>query len=230
MGEEGHSYREILSFYYPGTRLGVSAQGIPWQQLANEDVALLTTRPDRDRSLLTLATGFIHESEENTGLLFRASPRLKIYPTVAAFRNSTGEPGWVAASTRGRTIQMQPSDVLREAGTLESTIRHELLHMLIDSYALPGTPLWFREGLVLYLTTPNAASKQSENVDDLKSLEKALRAPTSEEELRHAYAGARTRVAQLARQHGKEALLNWVQNGLPPELTVSGGAQRSGAR
>ena len=65
----------------------------------------------------------------------------------------------MAASTRGRTIQMQPSDVLREAGTLESTIRHELLHMLIDSYALPGTPLWFREGLVLYLTAPNASSK-----------------------------------------------------------------------
>jgi len=229
MGEEGHSYREILSFYYPGTRLGVSAQGIPWQQLANEDVALLTTRPDRDRSLLTLATGFIHESEENTGLLFRASPRLKIYPTVTAFRNSTGEPGWVAASTRGRTIQMQPSDVLREAGTLESTIRHELLHMLIDSYALPGTPLWFREGLVLYLTAPNS-SKQSENVDDLQGLEKALRAPGSEEELRHAYACARTRVAQLARQHGKEALLDWVQNGLPAALTVSGAAQRSGGR
>jgi stage II sporulation protein D len=230
MGEEGHSYREILSFYYPGTRLGVSAQGIPWQQLANEDVTLLTTRPDRDRPLLTLATGFVHESEENTGLLYRASPRLKIYPTVAAFRNSTGEPGWVAASTRGRTIQMQPSDVLREAGTLESTIRHELLHMLIDSYALPGTPLWFREGLVLYLTAPNASAKQSDNVDDLKGLEKSLRAPASEEELRHAYAGARARVAQLVRQHGKAALLDWVQNGLPAELTVSGGAQRSGAR
>ncbi len=229
MGEEGHSYREILSFYYPGTRLGVSAQGIPWQQLANEDVALLTTRPDRDRPLLTLATGFIHESEESTGLLYRASPRLKIYPTVAAFRNSTGEPGWVAASTRGRTMQMQPSDVLREAGTLESTIRHELLHMLIDSYALPGTPLWFREGLVLYLSAPNVPLMHSPDSADLKNLEKVLRSPESEEELRHAYAGARARVAQLARQHGKDALLDWVQNGLPPELTADG-AQRSGGR
>ncbi len=229
MGEEGHSYREILSFYYPGTRLGISAQGIPWQQLTNEDVALLTTRPDHDRSLLTLATGFMHESEENTGLLYRASPRLKIYPTVAAFRNSTGEPGWVAASTRGRTIQMQPSDVLREAGTLENTIRHELLHMLIDSYALPGTPLWFREGLVLYLTAPNASSQRSETFDDLKSLERALRSRASEEELRRAYAGARARVAQLARQHGKQTVLDWIQNGLPPELTI-GDALRSGGR
>ena len=116
---------------------------------------------------------------------------------------------------------MQPSDVLREAGTLESTIRHELLHMLIDSYARPGTPLWFREGLVLYLTAPNASSKPGEDFDDLKGLEKALRAPASEEELRRAYAGARARVAQLARQHGKEALLDWVQNGLPSNLVVS---------
>ncbi len=230
MGEEGHSYREILSFYYPGTRLGISAQGIRWQQLANEDVTMLTTRPDRDRPLLTLATGFAHEAEESTGLLYRASPRLKIYPTVAAFRNSTGEPGWVAASTRGRTIQMQPSDVLREAGTLESTIRHELLHMLIDSYALPGTPLWLREGLVLYLTAPNTSSQPSENFADLKTLEKALRAPASEEELRHAYAAARARVAQLARQHGKEALLDWVQNGVPPELSAKGATQRPGGR
>jgi stage II sporulation protein D len=204
----------------------VSAQGISWQQLANEDVTLLTTHPDRDRSLLALATGFVHESEESTGLIYRASPLLKIYPTVAAFRNSTGEPGWVAASTRGRTIQMQPPDVLREAGTLDNTLRHELLHMLIDSYAAPGTPLWFREGLVLYLTTPNAAVR-TKSVDDLKSLEKALRAPVNEEELRHAYADAQGRVAQLARQHGKEALLGWVQNGLPNEMVTGGGAERS---
>jgi stage II sporulation protein D len=125
---------------------------------------------------------------------------------------------------------MQPSDVLREAGTLESTIRHELLHMLIDSYALPGTPLWFREGLVLYLTEPNTASKPGDGLYDLTSLEKALRSPASEEELRHAYAGAQARVAQLARQHGKGALVDWVQNGLPAELTASGTVQRSGNR
>jgi stage II sporulation protein D len=227
MGEEGHSYSEILAFYYPGTRLGVSAQGIAWQQFANEDVVLLTTRPDRDRSLLPLTTGFVHEAEESTGLIYRASPRLKIYPTVAAFRNSTGEPGWVAASTRGRTIQMQPADVLREAGTLESTIRHELLHMLIDSYALPGTPLWFREGLVLYLGSPNAPSTPTGKFADLQSLEEALRSPTSEEELRRAYSDARARVAQLARQHGKEALLGWVQNGLPPDLAAAPNARQS---
>ncbi len=221
MGEEGHSYRQILAFYYPGTKLGVSAQGTPWQQLANEDVELLTTQPARDKALLSVATHYLHESEESTGLIYRAAPRLKIYATVAAFRNSTGEPGWIAASTRGRTIQLQPSDVLRQAGTLESTIHHELLHMLIESYARPGTPLWFREGLVLYLAGPNPQTSASTGFEDAAVLEKALRSPASEEQMRAAYAEAQRRVAQLARQHGRQALIDWVQNGLPTEVAIT---------
>ncbi len=228
MGEEGHSYREILSFYYPGTHLGISAQGIAWQQLANDDIELLTSRPDRDRGLLPVATRYMHESEESTGLLYPAKPRLKVYATVAEFRNSSGEPGWIAASTRGRTIQMQPSDVLRDAGTLDETIHHELLHMLIESYARPGTPQWFREGLVLYLTAPKATIASSAASMDIAELEKSLRAPQTEDELRRAYAEACRRVAQLAQQHGKEALLDWVQNGLPPD--VAGTPQRAAAR
>ncbi len=220
MGEEGHSYREILAFYYPGTHLGVAAQGIQWQQLANDDIELLTPRPDRDRSLLPIATKYLHESEESTGLIYRGKPRLKVYATVAEFRDSTGEPGWVAASTRGRTIQLQPPDVLRDAGTLDSTIHHELLHMLIESYARPGTPQWFREGLVLYLSAPAQAGMKTASSDDLSALEKSLRSPQSEQELRRAYAECEAEVAVLAKQHGKEALLDWVQNGLPPELSA----------
>ena len=227
MGEEGHSYREILAFYYPGTKLGVSAQGMPWQQLANEDVQLLTTKPERDRGLLPMATRFLHESEESTGLVYHGTPRLKVYATVADFRNSTGEPGWVAASTRGRTIQMQPSDILRQAGTLDTTLRHELLHMLIESYARPGTPLWFREGLVLYLSAPASSAPQGVAFETTAALGKALRAPASQEELRRAYAEARGRVAQLAQQRGKETLLDWVQNGLPAEV-ADGLGMRSG--
>jgi stage II sporulation protein D len=163
----------------------------------------------------------MHESEDSTGLVYRAAPRLKIYPSVAAFRNSTGEPGWVAASTRGRSIQLQPSDVLRQAGTLESTIHHELLHLLIESYASPSTPLWLREGLVLYLAGPKPAqSGTRQSFDDASALEKALRSPVSEEQLRAAYSEAYARVARMAQEHGKEALLGWLQNGLPTEIAT----------
>ncbi len=228
MGEEGHSYRQILSFYYPGTRLGVAAQGLAWQQLANDDIELLTLQPDRDRSLLPIATRSMHQAEESTGLLYRAKPRLKVYATVAEFRNSTGEPGWVAASTRGRTIRMQPLDVLRQAGTLDSTIRHELLHILIESYAQPGTPQWFREGLVLYLTAPARATSPQAAVD-AAALEKSLRAPQTEQELRSAYADAQALVTRLAELHGKDALLEWVQNGLPADIIHNAGMSSTSA-
>ena len=85
MGEEGHSYREILAFYYPGTKLGVSAQGIPWQQISNEDVELFTTQPEYDRALLSVATRYMHASEESTGLVYRSAPRLKVYRNCGRF-------------------------------------------------------------------------------------------------------------------------------------------------
>ncbi len=220
MGEEGKSYGEILSFYYPGAKLGVSAQGTRWQQLQSEDIELLTTRLERDRALLPLAARMMHEAEESTGLLYNGAAKLKVYPTVAAFRDATGEPGWVAASTRGRTIRLQPTEVLRDAGALESTLRHELLHILVESYAKAGTPLWYREGLVLYLAQPNAEPRGSATFDSVAALEKALRAPASQHQLREAYADARSRLAKMAREHGKEPLVDWLQNGMPAQVAV----------
>ena len=217
MGEEGRSYREILSFYYPGTRLGVSAQGIAWQQLSSEDVVLFTTRPERDRPLLPLAARIMHEAEEKTGLAYNGAAKLKVYATVRAFRDATGEPGWVAASTRGGTIRLQPADVLQETGTLETTLRHELLHMLIEGHAKPGTPLWFREGLVLYLGLPaNGQRGNSGNFEDVSTLDRALLLPASEQQMRQAYADALARVSKLVAQNGRETMIQWLQEGLPP--------------
>lgn len=217
MGEEGHSYREILSYYYPGTKLGGSAQGIAWQQLSNEELQLLTTRPDEDSQLLPVATRVLRDAQSATGLTFKATPRIKVFPTVAMFRDTTGEPGWVAATTRGRTIQLQPAEVLRGAGTLESTLRHELLHILIESYAGASTPVWFREGLVLYLSEPKSAAQDEEFKDGAK-LESALRNPASEADLRRAYAAAHARVAELVRKYGERVVIGWVGQGLPREV------------
>jgi stage II sporulation protein D len=142
--------------------------------------------------------------------------KLKVYATVAAFRDATGEPGWVAASTRGRTIRMQPTDVLQDSGALESTLRHELLHMLIEEHAKPGTPLWFREGLVLYLAQPNDTARANGGFESVAALEKALRAPVSEQQMRQAYADAQSRVGKLVAQNGRETVIRWLQEGLPP--------------
>jgi stage II sporulation protein D len=217
MGEEGRSYREILAFYYPGTRLGVSAQGSPWQRLSGEDVVLFTTRSERDRSLLPLASRMMHEAERKTGLVYNEAAKVKVYATVAAFRDATGEPGWIAASTRGHTIRLQPTDVLQQAGTLETTLRHELLHMLIEEHAKAGTALWFREGLALYLgRPPDSPVRNGPSFEDVGTLERALRSPASEQQMRRAYQDALARVSKLVAQNGRETLIQWLQEGLPP--------------
>ncbi len=58
-----------------------------------------------------------------------AKIEIRVYPDVETFRNATGEPGWVAARTTGSRIDLQP------AAPRESTIRHELLHVFVESQA-----------------------------------------------------------------------------------------------
>ncbi len=70
MGEEGKTYQEILAYYYPGTRLGRSAQGIAWHTLTGENIELLTTRPDVDRAYLPLAASLARQAAATTGLTF----------------------------------------------------------------------------------------------------------------------------------------------------------------
>jgi len=111
---------------------------------------------------------------------------------------------------------MQPTDLLQDAGTLESTLHHELLHMLVEQHAKPGTPLWFREGLVLCLSQPNGSPRTRSNFDTVAALEKALRAPENEQQMREAYADAQTRISKLIAQNGREAVIQWLQEGLPP--------------
>ena len=152
MGVEGHGYREILSFYYPGAPVGLTARGLEWRRLGGERVSLMTTQADRDGACagqcadrLAREIAARYRWEAPAGIVIR------IYPDVDAFRNATGEPGWVAARTTARRIELQPASELQARGALESTLRHELLHVFVEAQAAGGLPVWFREGLVGYL-------------------------------------------------------------------------------
>ena len=46
MATEGHTYREILAFYFPGTHTGITPTDQGWQQTQNPDWTLLTTQPN----------------------------------------------------------------------------------------------------------------------------------------------------------------------------------------
>jgi stage II sporulation protein D len=214
MGMEGRTYRDILAFYYPGTRTGVTAKEIPWQRIGGETMTLFTANPSQDGAVLALAERLLRAAAQRTG--WRAPQRVEIYlyPDLDSFRNATGEPGWVAAYTTGARIRLQPAETLRSRGALESTLRHELLHVLVESQARTGLPFWFREGVVEYLANPPAPGEVARIPSDAD-----LRQTTDPARARRAYEASAHAVADIAHRYGEAAVLSWVARGLPPEVT-----------
>jgi stage II sporulation protein D len=208
MGEQGHSYREILAYYYPGTAIGLTAQGLAWEKLPGESLDILSTDRNDAAAILPAAEHALHVAMERTGWDIRTRPQLKVYPTIAIYRDATGEPGWVAASTLGSVIRLQPIATLRRTHSLESTLRHEFLHMLIESNARPGAPLWLREGLAIYLENPDAARPGKVDVD---SLEKRLHSLQTEAEMRAAYRDCASAVADAVDRSGLRQVLASVK-------------------
>jgi stage II sporulation protein D len=146
-GKAGQTWTQILQAYFPGTRAGVAAQDIPWRKLDAERVEMWTTGAPGDDRLPSLAEKALAAAEQKTSLRVAQKPLLKVYPSVAVFRDATGEPGTVAAVTRGRVIHLQPVAKLSAAGALESTVLHEMLHLVLGLNAKRPLPLWFEEGL-----------------------------------------------------------------------------------
>jgi stage II sporulation protein D len=213
MAREGKSYRQILDFYYPGARLGLTAQGLSWQARQGDSFELRSTQPDQDAQLLPLAKRILDAVQSELGWKLDFKTELRVFPTMDIYRNATGQPGWIAAYTRGHTISLQPLAGLRKKGILESVLRHELTHLLVESRARPDTPLWFREGLALCLSDPNENPKPVTMTE--RAMEAALEHPGNQESLQRAYAAARTHVARLMEQNGRETVLVWLSSGLP---------------
>ena len=198
-GLQGHGYRQILAFYYPGTTPGVGAQGFHWARMDGERVDAYSTHPHEDRDAAAAADRAVQEAESRSGIHIDGRPSLRIYPTVAAFRDATGEPGYVAASTLGRTVRMQPAALLRSSGRLEATLLHEMLHLAVESQASPKTPQWFREGLVLCLAGTPAGNRVSGS--------------GPEQQMRREYESARARVRALIDRYGRAAVIEWLRTG-----------------
>ncbi len=161
------SYRDILAAFYPGAQVGLTAQGIGWRRMGGEraDVWAVAERGD----FVALADSTVREVEASTGLKISIRPRVMIYPTVSVFRNATGEPGWIAASTRGTVIRMQP------AAADKATLRHEMYHVVLTANTRASLPLWFQEGLALALAG-GAQSTNAEYASDRMRVDGLLKA------------------------------------------------------
>lgn len=203
MGLQGRSVKEILTFYYPGTLVGLNARGVQWSVLSGEKIRLYSTRPEQEKYVLAAASRAYESTAVRLHFTADRAVELRVYPDLETYRNATGEPGWVAARANGMRVDLQPAEILRGKGLLDSTLKHEFLHVVVEQHAAIGMPAWFREGLVEYLAGHDEQAGQFRW--------------NGEGQARLAHVAARRRVAQLIVRYGESAVMSWVSRGIPRE-------------
>jgi len=131
-----------------------------------------------------------------------------IHETTGDFVGSTGQPAWVAASTEGRRIELQPLDVLRRRGVLATTFRHEFVHAALEALGRGHAPRWLVEGLAIYVAGegPQLARNAPRQKISPDELEQKLARPGSPQEMRALYAAAYREVSELIRREGEASV------------------------
>ena len=220
MAKEGHSDTEILSFYFPGAIAGITPAGDRWQSVAGAGWTLLTTDP---------GSGLVGEGNAawaKARSMF-GSPTASIAPTVQElpstelFRQTTGEPGWMLASTRGSNVFLQPAAVRRNNDGSEGLLLHEFLHVLVEQEAGEQAPLWLREGLVETLANSGKDDSRLRGTIQAKELDAALAHPADAAVSRQAHQLAARMTALLYTRYGMAAVRDFLRNGVPVDILKS---------
>ena len=142
----------------------------------------------------------------NAGLDVRL-PTLEIIfnATTGDFVARTGMPSWASAATRKNKIELQPLPLLKQRRILESTLRHELAHAVIDALGNGETPRWLAEGMAIHLAGEGRLFKQTESTS-VANIEQSLAAAKSAAEMKTAYAGAYQLVRELIHREGENKI------------------------
>jgi stage II sporulation protein D len=143
-------------------------------------------------------------------------PDLKIFinETTGDFVGRTGQPPWAAAATKSNLIELQPLGTLRRRRILETTLRHELVHVLVDSIGQGRTPRWLAEGLALHLAGEGRMVARYAPARHIptEEIDRQLINATSENDMRAAYAAAYTEVKRLMNKEGEANVWRRVVN------------------
>jgi stage II sporulation protein D len=215
MAAEGHRDTEILSFYFPGAVAGITPAGDGWRSVPGAGWMLLTTGP---------ASGLVVEGNAawaKAQSLFGSpadAPTVEELPSTELFRQTTGEPGWMLASTRGSHVFLQPAAVRQSNGGTEALLLHEFLHVLVEQQAGEKAPLWLREGLVETLANSGRTGSEFRIVMPAKELDAALAHPADAAASRQAHQVAARMAALLCTRYGMAAVREFLRNGVPIEV------------
>jgi stage II sporulation protein D (peptidoglycan lytic transglycosylase) len=138
--------------------------------------------------------------------------------TTGDFVGRTGQPSWAAAATKGTRIELQPLATLKRRGILETTLRHELVHTLVDILGRGKAAHWLAEGLALHIAGEGGLVARYEPKPSLTTaeIEKRLTDDTlnqSANDMRATYAAAYREVKRLIDREGEANVWRRVARG-----------------
>ena len=143
------------------------------------------------------------------------SNELFVHATTGDFTAATGQPAWVAATTRGRRVESQPLEVLRRRRVLDSTLRHEFVHVAAEALSRGRAPRWLVEGLAVHVAGEGRlfARDAPKRKPALEEIERGLERPGSPREMRALYAAAYGEVRALIEREGEAGVWRRVARG-----------------
>jgi len=173
----------------------IKAQEAKPYQIAENNVIIRFAEKREEsaaREIAMIAANARLQLTEKYQLAMAAPVEIRLSATTYEFCQVTGRPWWQASIYRGHVIYLQPIRVLRERGILETTLRHELVHQLIDEHGKGNSPAWFSEALAIYHSGEIVFLKPLQkkiDPEELKwfRLEKRLKATTNKAQAERLY-------------------------------------------
>lgn len=172
----GRSAEDLLTTYFPGLSLvSLGATGSGRLDDTTErtaagarrgvSVVLPASLVAARAPLIARLERLLRVLEARLGRVGRLPVRLRVHPTRESYARATGKPWWTSAVQHRDgeeiTIEILPLELLERRATLESTLAHELVHVLTAS-ALISRPLWVREGVAaVFAGEAGATSSES---------------------------------------------------------------------
>jgi stage II sporulation protein D len=219
MAREGHDARGILAEYFPDTIVGITANDHGWTTRDAGGFSLSATDENELERLLPVASAAWQRARSQFPSASPAAISVRIFPTVELFRQTTNQPGWLAASTHNITISMEPYNVLVQKQSFAPILEHEFLHVMVEAECAPNTPLWLREGLVEAISgEPLHATSAAWTV---ARIEEQLNRPSAQATAGEAHMQAGIRVREYIRRYGLPGVRQWLRSGVPANVLAS---------